>query len=444
MNLAKLWTQPATRTAPIANHCPAPSHRPDGARRAVTIPPPPGGNGECVVAGGGIRILTSNNNPQINMQTNENNAVEPARAIGQPRCTRSTLSSPSVLPARHREACRDLVNSKLIEATALLAECRKRVVSDKTQAKAEVGVYRERNEVCSQIVENNNAVKIDAQAKLGEELLVMAKNTGTAGKIVGPGRGHRNGATRREALFTPAPPTLASLGISHKESAKAQFLAELKKADLAKFMAVRDGEVPLSAARHEFISNRHKAKLDAIASQGSADPEGLFQVIVADPPWEYENRSGPDCHPTEPKGFKYPTMPLAEIKQLDIVARFADKDCWVFLWTTEKYQRDAFDVMEAWGAKRRFTMVWHKDGGMQTCNNPQFNCEFILVGAIGNPRFVDTKDFSVCFDAPRGKHSEKPEKFYEILRRVTAGRRLDVFNRRKIDGFVGYGYEAPK
>ena len=169
-------------------------------------------------------------------------------------------------------------------------------------------------------------------------------------------------------------------------------------------------------------------------------PTGKYTTIVIDPPWPMEKIER-DVRPNQ-AGFDYPPMTIGEIKDLPI-SNLCFPDSWVFLWTTQKFLPDAFDILRTWNLHYRFTMVWHKPGGMQVYNYPQFNAEFVLCGTQGNPLLFDQKSFSVAFNAPRGQHSEKPQEFYDTIARVTGGgAMLDMFNRRRIPGFTPWGNEA--
>ena len=167
-------------------------------------------------------------------------------------------------------------------------------------------------------------------------------------------------------------------------------------------------------------------------------PVGVYSTVVIDPPWpmvkiEREVRENQ-------VGFDYPTMSLEDITALPIPGLLAD-DAWVLLWTTQKFLPSCFGLLEAWGLGYRWTMVWHKPGGYQAYNYPQFNGEFVVVGAKGNPRLLDAKAFNAVFEAPRGAHSEKPQAFYDLVGR-TLGLGLDMFARSKREGWMGWGDEV--
>lgn len=166
-------------------------------------------------------------------------------------------------------------------------------------------------------------------------------------------------------------------------------------------------------------------------------PDGEYSVIVIDPPWPMEKIEREEA-PTQ-TGFDYPTMDEDELAAMELPA--AD-DCHLWMWTTHRFLPMALRLIPQWNFKYVCTFVWHKPGGFQPYGLPQYNCEFALYCRRGSPQFHMTKDFPACFSAPRGKHSEKPEQFYQMVNRVTRGNRIDMFNRRRIKGFDGWGNEA--
>lgn len=233
--------------------------------------------------------------------------------------------------------------------------------------------------------------------------------------------------------------TLDGLGISRNESSRMQkasivleespgwfdeHLAECNETgrDFTQQAVIREG------------TNLGNAKTD---KRKSPTPKGKYDVVVIDPPWPMEKIER-EVRPNQ-TALDYPVMTEDELAQLKIPSA---KDCHLWLWTTHKFLPMALRLAPQWGFKYVCTFVWHKPGGFQPVGLPQYNCEFAIYCRKGSPKFKSTKAFPVCFEAPRGKHSEKPSKFYDVVRRVCAGKKIDMFNRREIKGFEQWGNEA--
>lgn len=227
----------------------------------------------------------------------------------------------------------------------------------------------------------------------------------------------------------------ASASKTNRGAVERMDMLSRERPDLAE--KVKTGELPSAAAIREMKTASVIERLENIQIKEAKAAQGVYDVIVIDPPWPMEKIER-DVTPLQVK-FDYPTMSESDLVDLSIPCA---EDCHVWLWTTHKFLPMALRLLEAWGLKYVCTFVWHKPGGFQPFGLPQYNCEFAIYARRGTPQFIDTKAFPVCFDAPRGAHSEKPEQFYDVLRRVTAGRRLDMFNRRFIDGFDTWGKEA--
>lgn len=183
-----------------------------------------------------------------------------------------------------------------------------------------------------------------------------------------------------------------------------------------------------------------------------------YRTIVVDPPWDYEGfaTAPTSIHgtrgPVKVAALPYESMTAAEIGGLP-VRGLADRDCRLFLWTTNRYLPEAFDVITAWGFNYKQTLVWRKTGnpspfGGSVAPN---HAEYLVVAAIGAPP-VNERLKSSVIDAPApapGKrpgsarsHSAKPECFLDYIEQVSEPPYLEMFARRARFGWDYYGDQS--
>lgn len=152
-------------------------------------------------------------------------------------------------------------------------------------------------------------------------------------------------------------------------------------------------------------------------------PEGTFATIVADPPWQYDNkatRGAAEDH--------YPTMTVEQLCALPVTEKAAAK-AHLYLWTTNGFLREAFGVMDAWGFEYKTTLVWVKPQiGMG--NYFRSSAEYVLFGIRGGLRTRDCNQPN-WFKAPRGRHSKKPGLFFDLVEKVSFPPYLEMFARQR-------------
>ena len=246
-----------------------------------------------------------------------------------------------------------------------------------------------------------------------------------------PGKGQRGGDRKSTSIMEVD--SLSDMGIDEKESHRWQLLARVGEDKLHNHITAYDALSGNGNAATLTFNGCYKLL------PRPAAPRGTYDVIIVDPPWDIKKIARSDAPNQE--DMDYPVMSIEELIEWGQVNLLPAPDCHLFLWTTQKYLPRSFDLLSEWGFKYICTFVWHKPGGFQPFKLPQYNCEFIIYAHKGNPSFTETKDFMTCFCAPRAEHSAKPDYFYDTIRRVTSGKRIDMFARKERDGFEIWGNE---
>lgn len=170
-------------------------------------------------------------------------------------------------------------------------------------------------------------------------------------------------------------------------------------------------------------------------------PSGKYRIIYADPPWQYSNsmpvdgdKTGHFCEQVD----HYTLMSLEDIANLP-VRDLALENSVLFLWSTSPILEDAFKVINAWGFKYKSSFIWDK----VKHNMGHFNSvrhELLLIATRGSCQPDNIELIDSVQSIERNGHSEKPELFREIIQKLYPfGPRIELFARRKVEGWEVYG-----
>jgi len=167
-----------------------------------------------------------------------------------------------------------------------------------------------------------------------------------------------------------------------------------------------------------------------------------YKTIYIDPPWMEAGggkiKRGADKH--------YPLMKTKDIIILlkNEIVPLVNDDCHLYLWVTNNFLRDGFQVLDALGFKYITKITWVKDkiGLGQYYRGNSEDCLFARKGMLPYKLKNGKRQQGVTsFQAKRKKHSEKPTEMVEMIEKVSHGPYLEVFARKKRSNWDSWGNE---
>lgn len=174
--------------------------------------------------------------------------------------------------------------------------------------------------------------------------------------------------------------------------------------------------------------------------------DGPYSTILADPPWQFQNRTG-KVAPEHRRLLRYPTMELKEIMDLP-VEEVAAARSHLYLWVPNALLLEGLKVMEAWGFTYKTNLVWYKirkDGGPDGRGVGFYFrnvTELVLFGVRGSMRTLDPGRTQVNLMSTRKReHSRKPDEIYDLVEECSPGPYLELFARFRRKGWHQWGNE---
>jgi N6-adenosine-specific RNA methylase IME4 len=187
---------------------------------------------------------------------------------------------------------------------------------------------------------------------------------------------------------------------------------------------------------------------DPIAEFRAALGGGKFKTVLADPPWQFINRTG-KVAPEHRRLSRYGTMSVAEICALPVVKAVQDT-AHLYLWVPNALLPEGLQVLQAWGFSYKSNVIWHKlrkDGGSDGRGVGFYFrnvTEILLFGVRGkNARTLEPGRTQVNYIGTRKReHSRKPDEQYALIEGCSPGPYLELFARGARPGWVVWGTQA--
>lgn len=174
---------------------------------------------------------------------------------------------------------------------------------------------------------------------------------------------------------------------------------------------------------------------------------GRFGTILADPPWQFQNKTG-KIAPEHKRLRRYSTLSFQDILELP-VAQLALPQSHLYLWVPNALIQEGLKVMERWGFVYKTNLVWYKvrkDGGPDGRGVGFYFrnvTELVLFGVRGSLRTLQPGRRQVNIMSTRKReHSRKPDELYDIIEACSPGPYLELFARHNKSNWHQWGDEA--
>ena len=216
------------------------------------------------------------------------------------------------------------------------------------------------------------------------------------------------------------------------EEAPEEVKEAVRKGDMSINQAYRHVKNKEKEAKREEVRNANIEKVKQISSP--LEVQGLFQTIVIDPAWDYSEEGDNDAFGRIKPNYR--TMSMEEIKALPI-AQIADKNSHLYIWVTNRTLHKSFQLIELRGFRYITCLTWVKPH-FGVGNYFRSQTEHVLFAVKGSQP-LKRHDVGTWFNAPTGEHSEKPDKFYELIESCSYAPYIDIFGRKEREGWVVWG-----